>query len=375
MSQDSQQLVMPPRREVPPLPSARETKVQPGSLRPAPARTRISTDHLSGAQKAAIIVRVLLSEGLDTPLAALPPDMQATLTQTLGTMRLVDRATMEAVVEEFVETLDQVGLSFPDGLEGALSLLDGKLDERAARQLRALTRSDGQDDPWTRLELSDEEELIPILQAEAQVVGAVLLSKLSTDKAARLLMKLPADLAQALAIAISRTEDIAPDAVARIGAALAEQVGSKPAKAFATPSSKRVGEILNASPSALRQQLLAQLSDLDADFASCVREAIFTFDHIADCVEARDVPAIMREVATEDLLIIMACNRSEDMKVINFLLENMSKRVAETLREDAAARAAPSPDLHEAALNRVAASVRAMADDGRIALRRPKAPK
>jgi flagellar motor switch protein FliG len=274
------------------------------------------------------------------------------------------------VVEEFVETLDQVGLSFPDGLEGALSLLDGKLDERAARQLRALTRSDGQDDPWTRLELCDEEELIPILQAEAQVVGAVLLSKLSTDKAARLLMKLPAELAQALAIAISRTEDIAPESVARIGAALAEQVGAKPVRAFATSSSKRVGEILNASPSGLRQQLLEQLSDVDADFASGVREAIFTFDHISDRVEARDVPAIIREVATEDLLTIMACNRPDDMKVITFLLENMSKRAAESLREDAEARSAPAPDLHEAALNRVAAAVRAMADDGRIALRR-----
>lgn len=371
MPQDSQQLVMPPRRE----PPSRNTAISKEAARPAPPKPRATTNHLSGAQKAAIIVRVLLSEGLDTPLASLPPEMQTMLTQTLGSMRLVDRATMAAVVDEFVETLDQVGVSFPDGLEGALSLLDGKLDERAARQLRALTRGNGQDDPWTRLELAEDADLTAILQAEAQVVGAVLLSKLSTDKAARLLMRLPAELAQGLALAIAETEDIAPDAVARIGAALAEQVGAKPVRAFPAPPSKRMGEILNASPSALRQQLLDQLASADAEYASGVREAIFTFQHIPERVAPRDVPAIMREVATDDLLTILALNKGEDRPTLDFLLENTSKRAAEMLREDAAALPPPAPEAHESALTRVAALVRSMADDGRITFLKKQAPK
>ncbi len=347
------------------------TLKEPG--RPAPAKPRAPTHHLSGAQKAAIIVRVLLSEGLDTPLATLPPEMQTMLTQTLGNMRLVDRATMAAVVEEFVETLEQVGLSFPDGLDAALSMLDGKLDERASRQLRALTRSDGQDDPWTRLELAEDADLIPILQAEAQVVGAVLLSKLSTDKAARLLMQLPADLAQGLALAIARTENIAPEAVARIGATLADQVSTKPARAFAIPPSKRMGEILNASPAALRQQLLDEIDRADSDYASSVRASIFTFHHIPERVEPRDIPALIREAETDDLLTIIASGNSEDTETIEFLLSNMSKRAAEMLREDASALPTPADDAYEAALTRVAALVRMMADDGRIVLRKKTA--
>ncbi len=335
--------------------------------RPAPA-PRARTDHLSGAQKAAIIVRVLLSEGLDTPIATLPPEMQTMLTRTLGSMGLVDRATMSAVVAEFVETLDQVGLSFPDGVEGALSLLGDRLDTSATEQLRALTRSDGQDDPWPRLEGADDDDLLAILQAEAQVVGAVLLSKLSTDKAARLLMRLPSDLAQGLALAIARTGDIAPQAVARIGATLAEQVSARPLRAFDTPPSKRMGAILNASPAGLRQDLLDQLENVDADYASGVRASIFTFHHIPERVAVSDIPTIARMAEQEDLLTIIGANRPEDAPVIAFLLDNMSKRAAETLREDASALPAPDPEALEAALNRIAAKVRDLADEGAITL-------
>ena len=91
---------------------------------------------LNNREKAAIIVRLLLAEGTPLPLAALPEHMQAALTEQMAAMRLVDRATMEAVVEEFVGQLESVGLSFPGGLEGALSMLDGHISPSAATRLR-----------------------------------------------------------------------------------------------------------------------------------------------------------------------------------------------------------------------------------------------
>ena len=42
---------------------------------------------VSGRQKAAIIVRLLLSEGGDLPLRNLPDHLQAALTEQIGSMR------------------------------------------------------------------------------------------------------------------------------------------------------------------------------------------------------------------------------------------------------------------------------------------------
>ena len=340
-----------------------------GVFAPSSDDQRNRVGHLTGAQKAAIVVRALIASGADIPLSSLPNDMQAELTQTLGRMRLVDRATMLAVVEEFIDTLEQVGLSFPDNLEAALSLIEDKLDQRTAKRLRAMSRGGNLDDAWMTLELCDDETLLAMLQQESQVVAAVLLSKLTTEKAARLLMQLGPDLAQSLALGIAQTEAIGPDAVARIGATLAQQISAKPPRAFAEPSIKRVGEILNSSTPEMRDSLLERLDHADKVFATAVRRSIFTFKDIADRVHARDVPAIMRSVSDADMLVIMANNAVEDAPVVNFLLENMSKRAAQTLQDDAGTVPAPTPQDHGAAANRIAATVRALVDSEDITLK------
>lgn len=352
--------------------SSQLDSMQTPSARPAlsgHSGGRVGTDHLTGAQKAAIIVRLLLAEGLETPITSLPSDLQTQLTQTLGNMRLVDRQTLCAVVEEFIDMLDQVGLSFPDGLEGALSLLEGKLNPDATVALRALSRGHGLNDPWPTLESAKIDDLLTIIMQESRVVGAVLLSKLSTDKAAQLLMKLPADQAQGLAIAIARTEDIAPDTVARIGATLADQICAKPARAFDAPPSKRMGEILNASSATLRDQILRDLEATDQGYANGVRKSIFTYQDIPARLETRDVPTVMRDLDNEDLMIVLATAQANDAPTNEFLLDNMSKRLAETLREDAATLPQPSMEAYEGAISRIAAIVRGLADAGTIKLK------
>ena len=78
----------------------------------------------SPREKAAIIVRLLLAEGANIPLSSLPDHMQAALTEQIGQMRLIDRTTLSAVVEEFLSELEEVGLAFSGGIDAALAMMD-----------------------------------------------------------------------------------------------------------------------------------------------------------------------------------------------------------------------------------------------------------
>ncbi len=205
----------------------------PAALRPAapgfataPSGRRIAA--LAGRQKAAILVRLLLMQGIEVNLAALPEAMQAELTEQMAEMRLIDRDTLHAVVAEFVETLEQVGLSFPDGIEGALKALAGKLSPGAAGRLRQMARARGHADPWDRIAAADSEALIDLLAPESVEVAAVVLSKLPVARAAELLGRMPGERARRVAFAVARTEAIAPEAVVRIGAALAAELDRRP---------------------------------------------------------------------------------------------------------------------------------------------------
>ena len=91
---------------------------------------------LSGRQKAAIIVQLLLADGGNLPLSNLSDSLQTKLIHEMASLRHVDHATLQAVAQEFIDAFDAVGLSFHGALEGALTLLDGSISPDTARRIR-----------------------------------------------------------------------------------------------------------------------------------------------------------------------------------------------------------------------------------------------
>ena len=165
--------------------------------------------------------------------------MQAALAEQMGQMRLVDRTTLDEVVEEFLSELESVGLAFPGGIEGALSMMDGHISQSAASRLRRMASASSKVDPWERITALPIERLLPILADEAVEVGAVMLSKLPVGKAAKILGKLPGDRARRLAYAVSMTGNVDPETVRRIGAALLAELDNQPPRAFETAPVQR----------------------------------------------------------------------------------------------------------------------------------------
>ena len=194
-----------------------------------------SRKHLSLSRRAktAIVVRLLLNEGADLPIEELPEDLQISLTQQMGSMRSIDRDTLSAVVSEFAEELDSVGLSFPSGIGAALDALDGKISRQTAARLRKEAGVRMAGDPWARLGELEPEKLLPVLENESVEVAAVMLSKLKVSTAADLLGRLPGPHARRITYAVSLTSAVTPDAVDRIGLSLAMQLDDQPQRAFA----------------------------------------------------------------------------------------------------------------------------------------------
>lgn len=328
---------------------------------------------LNSRQKAAVIVRLLLAEGAPLPLAALPEDLQTALTEQIGVMQVVDRATLRATVEEFLAELEGVGLSFPGGIEGALSMLDGHISDAAVSRLRRLRGVEDRSDPWARIAALPNDRLIPVLEAESAEVAAVMLSKLPVPRAADLLGMLPGDRARRVAYAVSLTAGIDPETVRRIGQALATDLAATPPRAFDTDPVDRVGAILNVSPSVTRDAVLRGLDAEDAAFAVRVRKAIFTYAHIPRRLAPKDVPKIIRLVDQPTLVAALAgaAASPETAATSEFLLANISQRMAASLREEVEGRGAVKPKEAEDAMNAIVGAIRGLQDAGEITLEPP----
>lgn len=332
---------------------------------PAPA-----TAHLSRRQKAAIVVRFLLNEGADLRLSDLPDDLQRVLTTQMGSMRYVDRTTLRAVVTEFAAELEAMGLTFPRGVAGALSALDGRISPQTAARLRkeAGVRQFG--DPWEQVRAAPTDALRDMLAGESTEIAAVLLSKLEVARAAELLAQLPGEAARRITIAMSQTAAVTPDAVDRIGLSLAAQLHDVPDIAFPDAAEKRVGDILNYSPATTRDAVLDGLDAEDEDFATRVRRAIFTFANIPERVAPLDIPTLTREVDQPTLVMALgaAADTQATAEAAEFILANMSRRMSDALREEIAETAKPRAKDGEAAMTQVVNTIRRLEAAGTITL-------
>lgn len=342
-------------------------KMAPARL---PAAQGVVITRLTGPQKAAIIVRLMLAEGSPIPLASLPEGLQAELAQQIGAMRLVDRATLQAVIGEFVEQLEQAGLSFPGGLEGALAMMDGHISQAAAGRLRRMLGNRPDADPWERIAALPAALLEPVIAEESTEISAVLLSKLPAPKAAEILSRLPGEKARRVAFAVMQTGNVDPLTVRRIGLALASQLEARPARAFETAAAERVGAILNVSAETTRETVLQGLDEADASFAGEVRRAIFTFVHLPERLAPRDVPRLVRAVPQPVLVtaLVGAQTMPERAAAADFLLANLSQRMAQALREEMADRGRVKEKEAEAAMNEVISTIRNLVAEGELQL-------
>ena len=323
-------------------------------------------------EKAAIIVRLLLSQGEALPLETLPEELQAELAQQMGQLRLVDRETVDAVMTEFMQEIEDVGLSFPDSIDGTLEIMDGHISANVASRLRRMAGSNARIDPWPRVTQLGVDRLAPLLNSESTEVAAVLLSKLPIPIAAELLGRVAGERARKIAYAVSQTSAIDPQAVRRIGWALAQQLDAQPAKAFAAGPVERVGAILNLSSQSLRDDVLDGLEADDADFAEMVRQAIFTFHNIPQRISPRDMPKILRLMAHEQVITALAAAKANPRTeaVCDYILNNISPRLAQSLRDELEERGSVSAKDGEAAMAEMVVVIRQLETAGDLIFQR-----
>lgn len=327
---------------------------------------------LNRRQKAAIVIRVLLANGANISLADLPDDLQDDLTRNMGELGIVDRETVNTVIDEFVAEIENIGLSFPRGLDGALSLVGDALSPAAKRRLRQMAGPPRNADPWDRIAAMPIDRLVGFFETESTEVAAIILAKLPTEKAAALLGQLPGETARRVTYAVTQTESVAPSVVQTIGTALIQQIDAAPVREFEEPPTSRIGAILNVSASTTRDDMLESLEQTDAELAAEVRKAIFTYANIPARVAPEDVAAVIRATDRQDLLKAMAGARSDDeTAVADFILANLSKRLAEQIRGELEDVGRVESEAAETAMTEVVAAIRSLEAGGEIKLKAP----
>lgn len=323
---------------------------------------------LSQRQKAAVIVRLLLDDEEAVSLSRLNSEAQTLLAEEMAGMELIDRQTRDAVITEFCDRLEAVGVTFPGDLDGTLAMLGGKLSDDSTDRLRRLAAMSGRGDPWQRVATLPKESILALANSESVEIVALMLSKLPVGRASDMFTSLSRDRAHAVARAMSLTSNVTPQALHRVGLILLQAADALPRPAIDTPAADRVGAILNFATAELRDDVLESLEREDAGFAGGVRRAIFIFSHIPTRIESRDVARIVREVEQPVLLRALSAPDPADAVATEFILSNLSQRMADGLREEMEGLGKVRARDIEDAKTEVIATIRRLEEAGELTL-------
>lgn len=351
-------------------PTAPGADLEPWAAPPPPAAAPppLSAAALDKAQKAAIIIVALGPEAAADILRGLGERNIRRFASAVSTLREVPPEVVEKVAQEFLEALgDEQAVR--GGIDEAKKFLGQVLDpESLARVLEDIDSRNGRS-IWLRLADAADPALAGWLASEHPQVACVVLAKLRSNQAARLLERFEPAFAQDVVLRMARAPF--PDAAAmEVLKTVAERdfVSAVERAQGARKPAELIAGLMNHVSGAARSSFLEKMEATDPKLAQEVQRVMFTFSDIASRVGARDVAKVVREVEEPVLLTALKSALAADDPSAEFILGNIAKRLSERLREDMAAMDEVRQKDGEAAMAEVVGAVQALARRGEIRL-------
>ncbi|MEO1312949.1 MAG: FliG C-terminal domain-containing protein [Pseudomonadota bacterium] len=334
----------------------------------------VNTDDVPPITKAAIVLSAL---GPEVAADFLKNMNEGALTRTAIAISRLDRIPPEMLDAVIAEFLLSIGTEeeISGGSQTARRLLAEVLDDTTIDRIMFDVEGGDTRKAWKKLNDISNNALATFVGAEHPQTAAVILSELRADKAAAVLERLDREFAQQTVLRLSRVPSLDPDVAEMVETVIARDFLSALQR---TKRSRRpadlIAGLMNNLQSDNREKFLEFLEGEKPSLHSDVLKTMFTFNDIRHRVEAREVAIIVKELDEPQLLIALKWGKMQGNASVDFLLENLSKRLTERLVEDLDAMPEPTQRDGEASHQEVVRKIQEMAKSGTLQLIEDEAP-
>jgi flagellar motor switch protein FliG len=276
-----------------------------------------SADELDGTLKSAILLLLLDADSAGGLLKALPTESVEEVTRALAALGDVPKELGEEVIREFYSLAMAQGYVREGGFAYAKNLLKNSLDSKVADKVIQQIQTQVQKTPFSFLQKAESANLLTFIQDEHPQTIALIVSHLSHHKASEILIGLP----PAKQIEVIREVEMS------LESRLSNMISSSMEKVGGVET---VAEILNLVDRSTERTIMQGVESEDPELVEEIRRRMFVFEDI-NMVNDKGIQAVLKEVENDQLVLALK-TASEGLK--SKILNNMSSRAAETIRED-----------------------------------------
>jgi len=325
-----------------------------------------SPKKLTGVERSAILLMTLGEQDAAEVLKLMTPKEVQKVGEAMAQLGAVDRETVDAVLAEFCDTVDEqtdLGIGNEEYLR---KVLVGALGEDKAGNIIDRILMGHNAKGLESLKWMEPRAIADVIRLEHPQIIAIILSYLEPDQSAEVLANLPENMRADVLIRVATLDGIQPSALNELDEMLEKQFAgnSDNIKTAGFGGVKAAANLLNFVDSTLEQQIMEQIKENDEELGQNIQDLMFVFDNLVD-VDDRGIQALLREISSENLIVAL---KGADEAVKEKILKNMSKRAAEMLRDDLEAKGPVRLSEVEAAQKEILAVARRMAEAGEISL-------
>lgn len=283
---------------------------------------------LTGPEKAAVI---LLSLGEDhTRLwQALDDDEVKEISQAMATLGSVSAQAVEDLMLEFVAGMSGSG-SVMGSFEQTQKLLAAFMPSERVDSMMEEIRGPAGRTMWDKLGNVNEAVLANYLKNEYPQTVAVILSKIRSDHAARVLTSLPEDFALECVQRMLRMEPVQREILDKIEQTLRNEFMSNLARTSKRDSHEMMADIFNSFDRQTEARFIGALEERNREAAERIRALMFVFEDLSK-LDPGGIQTLLRAVEKDQLALALK-GSSDSLRELFF--SNMSERASKIMRED-----------------------------------------
>lgn len=282
---------------------------------------------------------------------------------SMTNLGLIEASSVEYVIQEFTNMMLR-GAGVMGSFDNTKRLLQQFLDPEQINSILSGMKG-ATVGMWERLAHVNEDTLANFLKNEHPQTVAVILSKIETEHAARILTHFSEELAVDIMLRMLTTTTIKRDVLEEVERSLKVEFMDDLTRTsrYVNPY-ETLAEIFNSFDRSTEKRLMTNLENSNAEAAEKVKSLMFTFaDFIR--IDKSGIQILIRE-ADKSVLAMALKGASEPIKELFFT--NMSERAGKLLKEDIAAFGMVRVrDVDEAQAKMVALS-KQLSDSGEISI-------
>lgn len=322
---------------------------------------------LTGRQKAAILLIGLGPEVSAQVFKYLREEEIEHLTLEIANVRKVDALEKEAIMAEFHQICLAQEYISQGGIQYAKEILDKALGSQKAMDIINRLTATLQVRPFDFARKADPAQILNFIQNENSQTIALVLSYLEPDQSSIILSSLSQDKQADVAKRIALMESTSPEVINQVERVLEQKLSATVTQDYTSAGGiESIVKILNGVDRGTERTILDALEIQDPELAEEIKKRMFVFEDIVN-IDNRSIQRIIRDIENTDLQLALKVSSEE---VRDAIFRNMSKRMADTFREEMEYMGPVRLRDVEEAQTRIVATIRRLEEAGEIIIAR-----